>query len=145
VIKHLGTWAIKWLFADPNRDELDPALFLWKMHQRVDHRELPRRRTVVRFDLTGRRGRKVWLVLAPQTRILAAAAPSASQSNKQDKNGRPQPVRDGDVVFRQNCSRCHNAPDAFPPRITTAVVRHMRVRATITDEDMRLVLFYMSQ
>jgi len=25
------------------------------------------------------------------------------------------------------------------------VVRHMRVRATITDEDMRLVLFYMTQ
>jgi len=64
VIKQLGTWAIKWLFTDPNRDELDPALFLWKMHQRVDHRELPRRRTVVQFDLTGRKGRKVWLVLA---------------------------------------------------------------------------------
>ena len=47
VIKQLGTWAIKWVFNDPNRDELDPALFLWKMHQRVDHRELPRRRTVV--------------------------------------------------------------------------------------------------
>ena len=66
VIKHLGTWAIKWVFTDPNRDELDPALFLWKMHQRVDHRELPRRRTVVQFELTGRRGRRVWLVLAPQ-------------------------------------------------------------------------------
>lgn len=64
VIKQLGTWAIKWLFTDPNRDELDPALFLWKMHQRVDHRELPRRRTVVQFDLTGQKGRKVWLVLA---------------------------------------------------------------------------------
>jgi hypothetical protein len=25
------------------------------------------------------------------------------------------------------------------------IVRHMRVRATITEEDMRLVLFYMSQ
>lgn len=66
VIKQLGTWAIKWVFADPNRDELDPALFLWKMHQRVDHRELPRRRTVVQFDLTGRKGRRVWLVLVPQ-------------------------------------------------------------------------------
>jgi cytochrome c5 len=80
------------------------------------------------------------LVLAPQTRILAAAAPSASQSNKQDKNGRPQPVRDGDVVFRQNCSRCHTAPDAFPPRITTAVVRHMRVRANLSEEDARALL-----
>src|SRR6185312_2304774 len=65
VIKHLGTWAIRWVFSDPNRDELDPALFLWKMHQRVDHRELPRRRTVVQFDLTGRKGRRVWLVLVP--------------------------------------------------------------------------------
>ena len=25
------------------------------------------------------------------------------------------------------------------------VLRHMRVRATITDEDMRLVLYYMTQ
>jgi DNA-binding HxlR family transcriptional regulator len=65
VIKHLGTWAIKWVFSDPNRDELDPALFLWKMHQRVNHRELPRRRTVVQFDLTGRKGRRVWLTLVP--------------------------------------------------------------------------------
>jgi len=65
VIKHLGTWAIKWVFVDPNREELDPALFLWKMHQRVDHRELPRERTVVQFDLTGRKGRRVWLVLVP--------------------------------------------------------------------------------
>jgi DNA-binding HxlR family transcriptional regulator len=63
VIKQLGTWAIKWVFVDPNREELDPALFLWKMHQRVDHRELPRERTVVQFDLTGRKGRRVWLVL----------------------------------------------------------------------------------
>jgi DNA-binding HxlR family transcriptional regulator len=65
VIKHLGTWAIKWVFVDPNREELDPALFLWKMHQRVDHRELPSERTVVQFDLTGRKGRRVWLVLVP--------------------------------------------------------------------------------
>lgn len=63
VIKHLGTWAIKWVFNDPNRDELDPALFLWKMHQRVNDREFPPRRTVVQFDLTGRRGRRVWLTL----------------------------------------------------------------------------------
>jgi DNA-binding HxlR family transcriptional regulator len=65
VTKHLGTWAIKWVFNDPNRDELDPALFLWKMHQRVNQRELPRHRTVVQFDLTGRKARKVWLTLVP--------------------------------------------------------------------------------
>ena len=86
------------------------------------------------------------LVLASQTSALAAAASSApqpdkqGQSTKQDKNGRPQPVRDGDTVFRQNCARCHNAPDAFPPRITTAVVRHMRVRANLSEEDTRALL-----
>jgi len=65
VIKHLGTWAIKWVFVDPNREELDTAMFLWKMHQLVNHLELPRERTVVQFDLTGRKGRRVWLVLVP--------------------------------------------------------------------------------
>lgn len=51
----------------------------------------------------------------------------------------------GEQRYRANCSRCHSAPQKFPPRMMATVLRHMRVRATITDEDMRLVLFYMSQ
>jgi mono/diheme cytochrome c family protein len=51
----------------------------------------------------------------------------------------------GEQRFRANCGRCHAAPRKFPPRMMATVLRHMRVRATITDEDMRLVLFYMSQ
>jgi mono/diheme cytochrome c family protein len=51
----------------------------------------------------------------------------------------------GEQRYRANCGRCHAAPRKFPPRIMATVLRHMRVRATITDEDMRLVLFYMSQ
>ena len=52
---------------------------------------------------------------------------------------------DGEQRFRANCGRCHAAPQKFPPRMMATIVRHMRVRATITDEDMRLVLFYMTQ
>jgi mono/diheme cytochrome c family protein len=52
---------------------------------------------------------------------------------------------EGERRFRANCARCHAAPHKFPPRMMTTIVRHMRVRATITDEDMRLVLYYMSQ
>jgi cytochrome c5 len=62
------------------------------------------------------------------------------------------PSRDADTMrlqgeqrYRANCGRCHAAPRKFPPRMMATVLRHMRVRATITDEDMRLVLFYMSQ
>lgn len=51
----------------------------------------------------------------------------------------------GEQRFHQNCGRCHATPQKFPPRMMATVVRHMRVRALITDEDMRLVLFYMTQ
>ena len=52
---------------------------------------------------------------------------------------------EGEQRFRANCSRCHAAPQKFSPRMMATIVRHMRVRATITDEDMRLILFYMTQ
>jgi cytochrome c5 len=52
---------------------------------------------------------------------------------------------EGEKRYRANCGRCHAAPQKFPPRMMATIVRHMRVRATITDEDMRLVLFYMTQ
>lgn len=51
----------------------------------------------------------------------------------------------GEQRFRANCSRCHAAPQKFPPRMMATVLRHMRVRATITAEDQRLILFYMTQ
>jgi cytochrome c5 len=52
---------------------------------------------------------------------------------------------EGEKRFRANCGRCHAAPQKFPPRMMSTIIRHMRVRATITDEDMRLVLYYMTQ
>jgi hypothetical protein len=51
----------------------------------------------------------------------------------------------GEQRFHANCGRCHAAPQKFPPRMMGTVLRHMRVRATITDEDRRLILFYMTQ
>jgi cytochrome c5 len=52
---------------------------------------------------------------------------------------------EGEKRFRANCNRCHAAPHKFPPRMMATIVRHMRVRATITDEDMRYILYYMTQ
>ena len=51
----------------------------------------------------------------------------------------------GEQRFRANCGRCHAAPQKFPPRMMGTILRHMRVRATITDEDRRLILLYMTQ
>jgi len=51
----------------------------------------------------------------------------------------------GEQRFHANCGRCHAAPQKFPPRMMGTILRHMRVRATITDQDRRLILFYMTQ
>jgi cytochrome c5 len=81
--------------------------------------------------------------------LSAAAAPprssSATVSTVQNSTEADAMRLEGEKRFRANCSRCHAAPHKFPPRMMATIVRHMRVRATITDEDMRYVLFYMTQ
>lgn len=52
---------------------------------------------------------------------------------------------EGEKRFRTNCGRCHMPPHKFPPRVMATAIRHMRVRATLTDEDMRIILRYMTQ
>ncbi len=71
-----------------------------------------------------------------------ATATTAAASGKQDEAA----LRiEGERRFRANCGRCHQAPHKFPPRMMATIIRHMRVRATLTDEDMRLILQYMTQ
>lgn len=52
---------------------------------------------------------------------------------------------EGEKRFHANCGRCHVAPHKFPPRAMATIIRHMRVRALITDEDMKYILSYMTQ
>jgi cytochrome c5 len=71
-----------------------------------------------------------------------AAKPAAtSQSMQHDQDMRFE----GEKRFHSNCSRCHAAPPKFPPRMMGTIVRHMRVRAMLTDDDMRYILRYMTQ
>jgi mono/diheme cytochrome c family protein len=94
-------------------------------------------------------------VLALSTVVFAGDPPRpAKPSGKKDATNTAAVVHNydadamrvqGEQRFRANCGRCHAAPQKFPPRMMATVLRHMRVRATITDQDMRLVLFYMSQ
>ncbi len=52
---------------------------------------------------------------------------------------------EGEKRFQANCSRCHQFPHKFPPRMILTIERHMRVRALITDEDMRVIVRYLTQ
>jgi cytochrome c2 len=82
-------------------------------------------------------------VLAPLGHSQAAAQdkPAAEQhpvSKSAAVTQNPTPhenVGDGEGIFAQNCSRCHNAPDGFSSRISGTVLRHMRVRASLSKHD----------
>jgi len=75
----------------------------------------------------------------------AAAPPSAMAKSAADGAENGAQRLEGEKRFRTNCGRCHQTPHKFPPRVMATAIRHMRVRAMITDEDMRLILRYMTQ
>jgi len=95
----------------------------------------------------------VSLFLALIMGVVVSAAPKSG--NRKDTPPAPKSGPDsstvqdrrleGELRFRANCGRCHAAPRKFPPRLMATVVRHMRVRATLTDEDTRLILNYMTE
>jgi len=51
---------------------------------------------------------------------------------------------DGQQVFEDNCSRCHNTPPGFSPSISVAVARHMRVRAGLSQADAQAILRFLN-
>jgi mono/diheme cytochrome c family protein len=91
--------------------------------------------------------------------MLSALAAPASARTSGDKPASSassatvvQPARseddlrvEGEKRFSANCGRCHQSPHKFPPRMMLTIERHMRVRALITDEDLRLIVHYMTQ
>lgn len=75
VIETLGAWGVRWAFGEPSPEELDAGLLIWRIHQRINRELLPERRTVVEFDFTGPRGRRVWLLLEPQEVSVCVTPP----------------------------------------------------------------------
>ena len=58
----LGEWGAQWLEIAP--EHLDPFVALWSMCNALRRDRLPDRRTVIRFDFTGRRPReRYWLLI----------------------------------------------------------------------------------
>jgi DNA-binding HxlR family transcriptional regulator len=75
VVEALGSWGVRWAFGEPVPAELDAGLLSWKIHQRINCELLPERRTVVEFDFTGPRGRRVWLLLEPREVSVCVTPP----------------------------------------------------------------------
>lgn len=78
---------------------------------------------------------------APRAAVAHANAAPSSASSQDNARWRME----GEKRFATNCGRCHQAPHKYPPRVMATAIRHMRVRATITDDDMRYILRYITQ
>jgi cytochrome c5 len=50
----------------------------------------------------------------------------------------------GEQVFHQNCYRCHQEPQGFSPSISGTIVMHMRVRANLSDPDVKALLQFLN-
>jgi cytochrome c5 len=74
----------------------------------------------------------------------ASHAKAAAQPVKIDAGKPSQQPEVGEQKFQQNCSRCHNAPQELPRRITGTVVLHMRARASLSAADARAILRYLA-
>lgn len=83
--------------------------------------------------------------LAAQTQPQANQQASAHVDQKvSTKLNSQTPHSEGDRIFAQNCSRCHTAPDGFSPNISGTVVRHMRVRASLSQHDEQELLRFLN-
>jgi cytochrome c5 len=87
------------------------------------------------------------LMAAPQRRPRSQAAQQTDvKAHAKQTSGANTPVHqdEGQRIFEQNCSRCHTAPDGFSPRISGTVIRHMRVRASLSQHDEQELLRFLN-
>ncbi len=71
-------------------------------------------------------------------------APSQPHRQPQSKAVSAVHADRGQQVFDQNCSRCHNAPEGFPPQISGTIARHMRVRAGLSYSNYEALLRFLN-
>jgi len=55
----------------------------------------------------------------------------------------PKRKPEGDVLYRSNCTRCHSEWPALTERRVGTAVRHMRVRANLSDEEAVAIAAYL--
>jgi DNA-binding HxlR family transcriptional regulator len=133
VVAQLGTWGLKWAFGDPRPEELDPALLVWKMHQRIDYSELPRGRTVVQFDFPVRKCRRVVSVcLHPpgfDPDLFVRADPSVLYFVWEGTRDYQEAVRRGDLVLEGPTALVRAFPRWFKWSPLVEVARACRAKA----------------
>jgi mono/diheme cytochrome c family protein len=81
--------------------------------------------------------------------LLSASNPGAKQESTPASPETKRPASTGDPnsgerKFKENCSRCHTAPQGFSPRISGTILKHMRVRASLSEQDEQDILRFLN-
>jgi mono/diheme cytochrome c family protein len=87
--------------------------------------------------------------------LLLATAGAIGQTNSTSQQTEAQPQAAtrkartadsgrGEQVFHQNCFRCHQEPEGFSPSISKTIATHMRVRAGLSDPDVKALLEFLN-
>jgi cytochrome c5 len=88
----------------------------------------------------------VGLLLAAGVSCALCASPRPAGQNA--TKARPSTAQadgpGGEQLFEIHCVRCHRPPEELSPREAKAVLRHMRVRATLSAEDEQKILKYLA-
>jgi cytochrome c5 len=79
--------------------------------------------------------------VAAQQNSAAVTLPAKTATVEKQAVAQPD---EGQRVFQQHCSRCHTAPNGFSPRISGTVVRHMRVRASLSQHEEEQLLQFLN-
>ena len=93
--------------------------------------------------------------------LLAPAQPAAPGNSGAGASGKPAPAKppkasepaakpvqdevDPAQAYKANCLRCHAEPRKFSEREMVTVMRHMRVRANLTEAEEKAILRYLSK
>ena len=83
--------------------------------------------------------------------VATTAMGQAQSSSSRQAQGKTSPKAvhtvnpdRGQQVFKENCSRCHNAPEGFSSNISGTIARHMRIRANLSDADYKALLRFLN-
>lgn len=75
---------------------------------------------------------------------LAQQGGSAQGAETGTKKSMQDASAEGEKRFHQNCGRCHSEPTSISPRIAKTVLKHMRVRASLSSEDEKYILSFLA-
>ncbi len=98
---------------------------------------------------------RLWKILAISLLLITflplltyARGNASNSSGGQDKTKQVQPdgepQNNGERKFAQNCGRCHTPPEGFSPHISGTILRHMRVRASLSKQDEKDILRFLN-